>query len=96
MPFTNCLGCDKQKRCKTDRFYSTDTIENPLSIINKLRVSGNAKIRKLNELDTVPAQSKICKSCYFLSKKLDNSDPNTPDLSIYRKGFNSHNRCIGY
>jgi len=67
MSFTNCLSCNEQKRSKTDKFYSTDSIENPLSIINKLRVSGNAKKRKLNELNTVPAQSKICKSCYLLT-----------------------------
>lgn len=94
MPATICLGCQCQKRSKNDKFYSTDSVA--LITINNLRQKYNAKKRKLNEINDIPVASKICKSCYDLihnnpiaSLNLDN----TPDLTIYRKGLNSHTQC---
>jgi len=51
---------------------------------------------KLNEIDDIPAKTKICKLCYKLSKASHisvNIDLNKSDLSIYRKELSSHNRC---
>lgn len=96
MSFTTCLGCEEQKRSKNVKFYSIQSIENPLIVINNLRQTYNAKKRKLNEIADIPEKSKICRSCYDLSKAphiLANIDPNQPDLSIYRKVLSSHNRC---
>jgi len=48
--------------------------------------------RKLNEINDIPAKTKICKTCYKLSKA-PHVSTNESDLSIYRKGVSSHNRC---
>lgn len=99
MPFI-CLGCMVQKRFKGDKFYSADNIS--LISIN-LRQKYNIRKRKLDEIDQIPVASKICRSCYDLTKNnplvsianpLVPIDPNTPDLTIYRKGLNSHKSCI--
>lgn len=74
-------------------FYSSDVTS--LISINNLRQKYNAKKRKLNEINDIPVASKICKSCYDLAR----SNPvvavnqNTPDLTIYRRGLNSHIQC---
>lgn len=95
MPFTKCLGCDKQKRHKNDKFIAIENITNLLRVINNLRQAYNAKKCKLDKLNDIPPQSKICKSCYIITKQTSSIsiDPNKPDLSIYRKGLSSHNRC---
>lgn len=67
---------------------------NPLLTINNLRQTYNVKKRKLEVLRDMPENDKVCKSCYQISKKPNISiDLNVPDLSIYRKGNSSHNRC---
>lgn len=97
MPSTTCLGCEEQKRMKGDKFYFVDSIPNPLLVINNLRQTYNAKKRKLVEVSNIPPNSKVCQTCYKLSKKpclsLPLSDQNEPDLTIYRKGINCHSRC---
>jgi len=69
-----------------------------LVVINNLRQSYKKlnKTRKLNKFDDIPTKIKICKTCYELSKAphiSTNIDSNESDLSVYRKGLSSHNRC---
>lgn len=99
MPSISCLGCKVQKRFKDDKFYSVDDIS--LISINNLRQKYNIRKRKLDEIDQIPVASKICKSCYNLTRNnplvsiahpLVPIDPSTPDLTFYRKDF--HISCI--
>jgi len=69
MPLITCLGCEEQKRMKGDKFYFVDSILNPLLVINYLRQTYNTKKRKLVEISNIPPNSKICQTCYKLSKK---------------------------
>jgi len=74
------------------KFYSIKNISNSLVVINNLQRSYNAKKRKLNEIDNIPAKSKICKTCYELIKHVStNIDPNESELPIYRKELSFHN-----
>lgn len=97
MSSATCLGCKEQKRRKGEKFYFVDNIPNPLLVINNLRQTYNAKKRKLVEVSNIPPKSKVCHKCYKLIKKpclsMSHSDPNVPDLSIYRKGNNCHLGC---
>lgn len=95
MPFVNCLGCNEQKRSKNDNFFSLDSINAPLIVINNLRLTYNAKRRKLDSISEIPVKSKICKSCYNISKepRVQVNHDSLPDLSIYRRGLNLHSRC---
>ena len=71
-------------------------MENLLSTINFLRQSQNAKKRKLEVIRNMPQNGQLCKSCYKIFKKPKTSqiaEPDTPDLSIYRRGNSSHGRC---
>lgn len=83
----------KSKNDQNYKFYSSDLIS--LISINNLRQKYNAKKRKLNEINDIPVASKICKSCYDLAR----SNPvvainqNNPNLTIYRRGLNSHTHC---
>jgi len=67
MPFTKCLACNDQKRSKNDKFFPIEDTSN-LLMINNLR-KNNPKKRKLEELNHIPSQSKICKNCYQLSNQ---------------------------
>jgi len=49
------------------KFYSIKNISNLLVVIDNLQRSYNAKKRKLNEIDNIPAKT-ICKTCYELNK----------------------------
>jgi len=95
MPSTICLGCEEQKRTKGDKFYFVDSIPNSLLVIN-LRQTYNTKKQKLVEVSNI-SNSKVCQTCYKLIKKScvssPPSDQNEPDLFIYRKRINCHNRC---
>lgn len=100
MPFITCLGCNEQKRKKSDQFYCIKNIPNSIIFINNLRQTYNVRKRKLNELNEIPPQSKICRSCYDLRKQSHvltsqqfEQNLNEADLSIYRKGINCHTRC---
>ena len=88
-----CLGCDTQKKSRTDKFYNVKNEH--LLAINNLRCKYNEKKRKLDVINDVPVDSKICKTCYnsLRSDTVTNYSP-LPDLTIYRKGINSHSRCV--
>lgn len=90
---TICLGCQDQKRSKDSKFYSTDSLS--LVAINNIRQKFNAKKRKLDVVSEIPASSKVCKSCYDINRNnaTISLDMDQPDLSIYRKGNNSHTSC---
>jgi len=97
MPSTTCLGCEEQKRMKGNEFYFVDSIPNPLLVINNLRQTYNTKKRKLVEVSNISSKSKVCQTCYKLSKKpcvsSPASDQNEPDLSIYQKRINCYSQC---
>lgn len=88
-----CVGCHDQKRSKDSKFYVANTFS--LVTVNNLRQKFNAKKRKLEEVSDIPANSKICKSCYDVAHKnaVVSVDLDKPDLSIYRKGLHSHTQC---
>lgn len=88
-----CLGCADQKRSKDSKFYNASSL--PLVAVNNLRQTFNMRKRKLDAVSEIPSASKICKSCYDLSHNNANVsvDLNIPDLTIYRKGLNSHTQC---
>lgn len=88
-----CLGCNDQKRSKDSKFYCAASL--PLTAVNNLRQTFNMKKRKLDEIDVIPPTSKICRSCYDLSRNnfVISVDLNEPDLTIYRKGNHSHTQC---
>lgn len=90
---TFCLGCNDQKRSKDSKYYSTDSLS--LVAVNNLRQKFNARKRKLDEVSEIPAAAKICQSCYDVTRKNTSIsvDMSEPDLSIYRKGLNSHTQC---
>jgi len=60
MPFTKCLGYNDKKRLKNDKFFFIEDILNSLMMVNNLP-KNNLKKRKLEELNHIPLQSKICK-----------------------------------
>lgn len=90
---TICLGCNDQKRSKASKFYSAES--SSLVAVNNLRQKFNAKKRILDVISEIPVDSKVCKSCYDVSRNnaVVSVDLNEPDLSIYRKGLNAHSRC---
>ena len=91
MPFSSsCLGCQAQKRFKDEKFYNVNNLS--LNAINDLRLKYNAKKRKLDSLNSIPANSKICKSCFDISSRNPDvrSFSDAPDLTIYRRDISSH------
>jgi len=82
---------------KDDKFYFVDSIPNSLLVIHNLRQTCNTKKRKLVEVSIISSNSKVCQTCYKLSKKpcvsSPPSDQNKLDLSIHQKGINCHSRC---
>lgn len=95
MPFTKCLGCDVQKRNKSESFISTKSIQNPLITINNIRQKYNLRRRSLNKIDEIPPASKVCRSCYqqAIRNAATKINHDLPDLSIYREGRVSHTQC---
>src|SRR5687768_16414191 len=88
-----CLGCNDQKRSKNDKFYTANSLS--LVTINNLRQKFNSKKQNLDEVSVIPSSSKICKSCYDMqhNNAVVSIDLNEPDLTIYRKGLQSHTQC---
>lgn len=88
-----CLGGEGRKRGKNDKYYLAANIS--LTVINNLREKDNTKKRRLDKTDSIPQNARLCKSCYalFLQNPRVSVDPNTPDLSFYRKRLNIHSRC---
>ena len=58
MPFISCTGCTQQKRSKDDKFFTLDTFNNTLIVVNNLRQTYNAKKRKLEKVFDVPDNCK--------------------------------------
>lgn len=93
MPFTKCLGCNEQKRSKSDKFFPLQNDGNQLEAVNRLRTNENARKRKLPHVSEVPAEAKICKSCYNRLQVISVEGDGDPDPTAFRKGLSSHNRC---
>lgn len=94
MPSIFCLGCQEQKRSKTDKFYSSDLISLISHLFNQSETKIQRKKAQVNEINDISVASKICKSCYDLARSNSVAvNQNTPDLTIYRKGLNSHTQC---
>ncbi|CAH0393425.1 unnamed protein product [Bemisia tabaci] len=93
--FTCCISCNVQKRKKDDVFYPVEGIDNSLVTINYIRLTYVSRKRTLNRLAEIPSNSKLCRTCYRLCNRADDSgmeldlvaeeEAETPDLSIYRQ-----------
>lgn len=103
--YTCCISCNTQKRGKDDKFYSVDSVPNSLVCINHVRRTHISRKRQVQmaELTVLTRDSKLCKVCYKLCNNANDSgidlhmeeeeDPEVADLSVYRKGGNSHSYC---